>query len=174
MTTVVLGILLGVVGLAVVGVTVLLLAGPLQRPILAAIDRARLRRCVARQKRGDARLAADDVRGALREFTDAFCFIVPRGDARLLGDIGRLNTGLLSRFVTIGDDLPGDRVQLLALAKVERLLDQWTEAQRRAVRAPRNPADDVELRRRRRLAQEAIRELAGELMQRRRRQPLLH
>lgn len=173
MTTVILGILLGVVGLGVVAVTALLLVGPLRRPIVAAVDRARLRRCVARQKRGDAHLAADDVRSALREFTEAFCFIVPRADARLLGDIARLHTGLLSRFVTIGDDLPGDRVQLLALAKVERLLDQWTEAQRRAVRAPLNPTDGAELRRRRRLAQEAIRELASELMHRRR-QPLLH
>jgi hypothetical protein len=173
MTTIVLGILLGAAGLGVIGVTALLLVGPLRRPILAAVDRARLRRCVARQKRGDAHLAADDVNSALRQFAGAFCFIVPRADARLLGDIARLHTGLLSRFVTIGGDLPGDRVQLLALAKVERLLDQWSEAQRRAVRVPLNPTDGVELQRRRRLAQDAIQELAGELMHRRR-QPYLH
>lgn len=173
MTTILLGILLGAAGVTAVVGALLLLVGPLRRPIFAAIDRVQLRRCIARQQRGDARLAANDVSGALREFSAAFCFIVPRADARLLGDITRLHTGLLSRFVTIGDDLPGDRVQLLALAKVERLLDQWTEAQRRAVRASSGRGADAELRRRRRLVQDAVRELAGELMNRQR-EPLLH
>jgi len=173
MTTILLGILLGAAGVGVVAVAILLLVGPVRRPLFAAVDRAQLRRCLTRQRRGDARLAANDTAGALREFTAAFCFIVPRAGVQLIADITRLHTGLLSRFVTIGDDLPGNRVQLLALAKVERLLDQWTEAQRRAVRASGGASDGRDLRRLRRLAQEAIHELSADLMSRQR-APLLH
>ena len=173
MTTVILAILLGFAGLIMTLVTGLLLLGPLRRPLRAALERASLRRSVSRQERGDARLASEDIAGALREFGSAFCFIVPRADPRLLAGIARLHTGLLSRFVTIGDDLPGARVQLFALAKVERLLDQWMDTQRQVLRRSPAAEDVTELRRHRRLTEQAIRELVSELLDRRR-GPLVH
>ena len=173
MMTVVLGLLLGIAGSVVVAVTSLLMLGPLRRPLLAALERARVGRCVARRDRGDARLAAHDVEGAIREFAAAFCFIVPRADPRLLAEIARLHAGLLSRLVLIGDDFPGERVELLAMAKVERLLDQWVESQRRLVRGQTSSRDAAGLRHQRRATQHAIRELASELAGRRRR-PLVH
>jgi hypothetical protein len=170
MTTMLLGFVLGVLGLAVTAVALLLILGPLRRPLFASIERAKVRRCLARRGRGDARLAARDVDGALREFAGAFCFVVPRADPGLTTDIARLHTGLLSRFVSIGDDLPGERVQFLALAKVERLLEQWNDMQRRRARGAPQTA---ELERHRRLTQQAIRELVSELRARRQ-GPLLH
>jgi hypothetical protein len=173
MTTVILGVFLCVAALATIGVAGFLILGPVRRPLVAAVERARVRRCVARRGRGDALLAADDVRGALREFAAAFCFVVPRADTRLAVEIDRLHTGLLSRFISIGDDLPGDRVQLLALAKVERLLDQWAEIQRHVARRAPSATDAVAVRRQRQLIRDAIRELTHELLARRQR-PLLH
>ena len=173
MMTVVLGFMLGIAGLVTVTVASILILGPLRRPLFAAVERGRLRRCLSRRDHGDARLAANDLSGALREFSAAFCFVVPRGDPRLLAEIARLHAGLLSRLMSIADDLPGERVELLALAKAERLLDQWIDIQRRLATASPSGKDAAAVRRQRHITQRAIRDLVKELLARRR-HPLVH
>jgi len=108
----------------------------------------------------------------LRAFAASFCFLVPRADPPLAAEIIRLHTGLLGRLMSVGDDIPGERVGLLALAKLERLLDQWTELQRRALRGT-DSFDVSELQRHRQRTQHAVRELIGELLARQR-PTLLH
>ena len=171
--TVVLGLILGMAALVTVTVASILILGPLRRPLFAAVERAQLRRCLSRRDHGDARLAAHDLYGALREFSAAFCFVAPRGDPRLLAEIARLHAGLLSRLMSIGDDLPGERVELLALARAERLLDQWIDIQRRLAKASPSGRDAAAVRRQRHITQRAIRDLVKELLARRRR-PLVH
>lgn len=173
MTTVLLAILLGIAGLLTVVAASFLVLRPLLRPLGAAIERARLNRCLARRDRGDERLAANDVPAALRAFAGAFCFLIPRADPRLLGDIARLHTGLLSRFISIGDDLPGAHVQLFSLAKVERLLEQWLDTQRRVLRRTPTVRETLELQQQRRAAERAIGELVRDLLERHSR-PLTH
>jgi hypothetical protein len=173
MMTVVLAILLALAGVAVVLAAGALMIYPLRRPLRGAVERLWLRRCLGRRDRGDARLAVDDVAAALREFEAAFCFLTPRGAPDLLADITRLHTGLLGRFVAVGDDLPGAHVQLFTLAKVERLLDRWTASQRAFRRGRITAAERVELQRCRREAEHAIHELVTELIERRR-PPLSH
>ena len=172
MMTVVLGFILGIAGLVTVAVASILILGPLRRPLFAAVERARLRRCLSRRDHGDSRLAAHDLSGALREFAAAFCFVVPRGDPQLLAEIARLHAGLLSRLMSIGDDLPGERVELLALAKAERLLDQWIEIQRRLARASPSERNAAAVRRQRQITRRAIGNLVEELLARRRHPPL--
>lgn len=173
MITIILAVVLGLAGLTAVAVASLLILRPLWSPLGAAVERARLQRCVARRDRGDGRLAADDVPGALREFGGAFCFLVPRAEPGLIVEIARLHTGLLSRFISIGDNLPGAHVQLFSLAKVERLLEQWMETQRRALRRTPTARDMSELQQHRRAAEQAIRELVGDLLERQGR-PVTH
>jgi hypothetical protein len=147
-----------------------LLARPLLAPALAAIERARFQRCLARAARGDAHLQERQIEAALREFEAAFCLMIVRGDARLAEQIVRHHTGLLSRLLSVADDLPHQRVRLLALAKVDRLLDRRTEMQRAYLQLRSRPLRDGrrlqlerELRRNTREARAAVRELIADL-----------
>src|SRR5258705_5437741 len=83
-----------------------LLAGPLAMPALAAMERARFQRCLARAARGDAHLQERQIEPALRELEAAFCLMIVRADARLADQIQRHHTGLLSRLLSVADDLP--------------------------------------------------------------------
>ena len=80
--------------------------------------------------RGDARLRERQIEPALREMEQAFCLLIVRADPRLPDQIGRHHAGLLARLLTVADDLPQGRVRLLALAKVDRLLDRRADMQR--------------------------------------------
>jgi hypothetical protein len=158
------------IALALVAGLVLLLARPLVIPALAALERARFERCLARSARGDALLQARQVDAALRELEGAFCVMIVRADPRLAERISRHHTGLLSRLLSIADDLPHGRVRLLALAKVDRLLDRRAEMQRaylqlrtRPVRDGRRLQLERELRRNARDTRAAVRELIADL-----------
>jgi hypothetical protein len=147
-----------------------LLARPLVAPVMAAAERARFQRCLARSARGDAHLQERQVEPALREFEAAFCLLIVRADARLADQIVRHHTGLLSRLLSVADDLPQQRVRLLALAKVDRLLDRRTEMQRAYLQLRSRPLRDTrrlqlerELRRNARDARGAVRELIADL-----------
>ena len=162
-------VLLPIAVLLVAGI-VSLLARPLITPALAALERARFQRCLARAARGDAHLQQRQVEPALRELEAAFCLIVVRADVRLAEQIPRHHTGLLSRLLSVADDLPTHRVRLLALAKVDRLLDRRHEMQRaylqlrtRPLRDTRRRQLDRELRRNGRDTRAAVRELVADL-----------
>jgi hypothetical protein len=170
MSTVIVALVLLPVALALVGALLLLLARPLLLPLLAALERARFQRCVARAARGDAHLQARQVEAALRELEAAFCLMTVRADLRLAEQLARHHVGLLSRLLAVVDDLPRHRVRLLALAKVERLLNRRAEMQRAYLQLASRPRRDA---RRRQLGQElarnagetrsAVRELIGDL-----------
>jgi hypothetical protein len=147
-----------------------LLARPLITPAVAALERARFRRCLARAARGDAHLQEHQTEAALREFEAAFCLMIVRADARLAEQIPRHHTGVLSRLLSLTDDLPHQRVRLLALAKVDRLLDRRMEMQRAYLQLRNRPLRDArrlqlerELRRNARDTRSAVRELVADL-----------
>jgi hypothetical protein len=147
-----------------------LLARPLVVPAIAALERARFQRCLARAARGDAHLQHGDTDAALRELEAGFCLMIVRADARLAEQIPRHHTGLLSRLLSVADDLPPQRVRLLALAKVDRLLDRRAEMQRASLGLRSRPFRDArrlqierELRRNARDVRAAVRELIADL-----------
>ncbi len=153
----------------VVGLS-LLIAQPLLRPILSTVERMRLRRAIGRVTRGDAALRARQVEAALREYEASFCLIIVRADAKLADDVNRHHVGLLSRLLAVADGSPQPRVRLLALAKVDRLLDRRAEMQRahlqlrnRSLRDGRRIQLERELRRNARQTRSAVRELIADI-----------
>jgi len=170
MSTAIVALVLLPLALALVVGLVLLLAGPLLSPLFAAAERARVRRCRVRAARADTALKGGDTESALREIEGAFCLIVVRADPRLVEEIGRHHTGLLSRLLAIADGSPQPRVRLLALAKVDRLLDRRAEMQRahlnlrnRSLRDGRRIQLERELRRNARDTRAAVRELIADI-----------
>ena len=170
MSTLLVALVLLPLALALVAGLIALLARPLIAPAMGAVERARFARCVARVARGDAHLQDRQVPAALREFESAFCLLIVRADGRVAEQIGRHHTGLLSRLLSVADDLPAQRVRLLALAKVDRLLDRRTEMQRAYLQLRNRPLRDGrrlqlerELRRNTRSLRAAVRELIADL-----------
>ena len=158
------------VALALGAGLVVLLARPLVAPIIAAVERWRFHRCVTHALRGDARLRERQVEPALREMEQAFCLLIVRADPRLPEQIGRHHAGLLARLLTVADDLPQGRVRLLALAKVDRLLDRRADMQRAYTQLRTRPFRDArrlqlerELRQNARDTRAAVRELLADL-----------
>ena len=94
-------------------------------------ERWRINRCVARARRGDALRERGDLNGALREFQAAF-FLRPLRNRSLGSLVVNHHAGLLSRLIAITEDLQGGTVRLLSLAKVDRLLNERSELQRRS------------------------------------------
>ena len=181
MSTVVVGLVLLLCGLAVVGALLMLLTRPLVAPALGAIERARLAQRLARAARADAHLRAGDVRPALRELEQAFCLFTVRVDAGVADQITAHHTGLLSRCLSVADALPSERVRLLALAKVDRLLDRRREMQRallqlrgRSTRDGRRLQLERELGRNAGAVRVAVRELLADLELHRTRRASLH
>jgi len=168
-TVLVTAVLLPLALALVVGI-LMLLARPLAGPAFVAWERARFRRCLARAARGEAFLQVRNVEAGLRELESAFCLMIVRADPRLADQIARHHTGLLSCLLTVADDLPSQRVRLLALAKVDRLLDRRGEMQRAYLQLRSRPLRDGrrlqlerELRRNARDTRAAIRELIADL-----------
>ena len=170
MSTLVVALVLLPVALALGVGLVVLLARPLVSPLIAAVERWRFRRCVTHGLRGDTRLREHQLEAALRELEQAFCLLIVRADARLPDQIGRHHAGLLARLLTVADDLPHGRVRLLALAKVDRLLDRRGDMQRAYTQLRTRPFRDArrlqlerELRRNARDTRAAVRELVADL-----------
>lgn len=170
MSTAIVALVLLPLALALVVGLVLLLAGPLLAPALGGLERSRVRRARQRAARADACLERRDTEGALRELEHAFCLVIVRADPRLVDEIGRLHTGALSRLLAIADGSPQPRVRLLALAKVDRLLDRRAEMQRahlqlrnRSLRDGRRIQLERELRRNAREVRQAVRELIADI-----------
>ena len=170
MSTALLGVVVLLGGLAVSAVLLTLLTRPLIAPVFGVVERGRLAQRLARAARADAYLRSGDVRAALREIEQAFCLFTVRIDASVAEQIGAHHTGLLSRCLTVADAVPSERVRLLALAKVDRLLDRRREMQRallqlrgRSARDTRRLQLERELRRNAAAVQQAVRELLADL-----------
>ena len=157
-------------GLALVVVILGLLLHPLAIPALRALERARFGRRLTRAARADSLLKARRLDAALRELELSFCLFTVRADPRLLEQIGAHHTGLLSRFLTLIEDLPQGRVRLLSLAKVDRILDRrgdlegaLLQLRNRSWRDGRRIQLERELRRNAQDLRGAVRELVADV-----------
>ena len=181
MTTLVVGGAFVMVGLALVGVLAMLLTRPLLPPLVGAWERGRLTQHLTRAAHADAHLRAGAIRAALREIENAFCLFTVRVDAGVAEQIAAHHTGLLARCLAVADAVPAERVRLLALAKVDRLLDRRREMQRallqlrgRGLRDTRRRQLERELRHNATVLRQAIRELLADVDLHRQRQATHH
>ncbi|GIW42323.1 MAG: hypothetical protein KatS3mg076_2900 [Candidatus Binatia bacterium] len=126
-----LSLLLALAALALLGVVLALLVAPLRAPLRRAWERRRLGSAFRRLERGDAYLRRGELERALREFSSAFFLGVVRSDRRTLADVGRLHGALLGRLAAIADRAQAGPVRSLGLAKIERLLAEREQLQRR-------------------------------------------
>ena len=74
-------------------------------------------------------LEKGDFSGAMRIFSESFFLKPIRRDSALLSDIANYHTGLLSRLLTIADELGKGSARLLSLADADRLLAARLEIQ---------------------------------------------
>lgn len=162
-------VLLPLGALMVLGMLGLLL-NPLALPALRALERARFARRLARTARADSLLKTRRLDGALRELDQCFCLFTVRADSRLIDQIAAHHTGLLSRFLTLIEDLPQGRVRLLSLAKVDRLVERRADLEEallqlrnRSWRDGRRIQLERELRRNAHDLRAAVRELVADV-----------
>jgi hypothetical protein len=168
--TIIAALILLPLGLGLVLAVLILLLHPLALPALTALERARFARRLARAARADSLLRARRLEAALRDLEQAFCLFTVRADARLVEQIAAHHTGLLSRFLTVVEDLPQGRVRLLSLAKVDRLLERRADLEHallqlrnRSWRDGRRIQLERELRRSARDLRVALRELVADV-----------
>ena len=115
------------VGLA--GYLCTLLLSALSSSFGGVFEQSAFRRYTTRCKRGDALLEKGDFSGAMRIFSESFFLKPIRRDSSLLSDIANYHTGLLSRLLTIADELGKGSARLLSLADADRLLAARLEIQ---------------------------------------------
>jgi hypothetical protein len=125
----VLSALLLAAGVGVAAYVVFLVLSALSSSFGGLLEQAMFRRCSARCSRGDALLEKGNLAGAVRVFGDAFFLKPVRHDSSLLSDIANYHTGLLSRLLTVADELGKGRARLPSLADVDRLLTVRLEIQ---------------------------------------------
>jgi hypothetical protein len=116
-------------GIGLVVTILVLLLRPVAAPAMAAVERRRFVRLLARTARIDEHLRAGRRHAALREIPHAFATFTIRADTRLAAAVATHHTGLLSRILTLTEALPQSRVRLLSLAKVDRLITRRTDLQ---------------------------------------------
>jgi hypothetical protein len=122
--TMVLGTVFCVAAVAVGVYIVRLLAAAFAQSFGDVFERAAFQRCRTRCARGDELLEKGDHAGAMQTFADAFFLRPVRRDPDLLSEVANYNTGLLSRLLTIADELGKGRARLLSLARTDRLLSE--------------------------------------------------
>ena len=127
LTTLILGLLLLVAGLGVIIYLVFLVLSALPLSFGGAFEQAMFRRYRLRCEQGDELLEKGDLAGAIRIFADAFFLKPVRRDSSLLSDIANYHTGLLSRLLTIADEMGKGRARLPSLADTDRLLAERLE-----------------------------------------------
>jgi hypothetical protein len=124
-TTLLLFVVSALLCVAAVGATVYLLTllfSAFMSTFGGVFERALFRRHTRRCAQGDALLGKGDLVGAMQIFARAFFLNPVRRNLELLSDIANYHTGLLSRLLTIADDLGNGRARLPALAMTDRLL----------------------------------------------------
>jgi len=104
-------------------------------PLGRVLERRRFTLSQERGKRGDRLLRDGDVDRALEEFRKAFYLDSIVSDRTLLSPVHNHHTGLLSRLIAVTEEVQGGTVRLMSLAKVDRLLNERTDLQRRYFRA---------------------------------------
>ena len=146
----VLGVIFCVAAAGVVAYIGRLLISAFSQSFGGVFERAAFQRCSARCARGDELFEKGDYAGAMQAFAEAFFLRPVRREADLLSDIANYHTGLLSRLLTIADELGKGRVRLLSLARTDRLLAERLEIQldyfRATKRGDRERLRDIERR----------------------------
>ena len=133
--TMTLSVTLLMIGVGVVGYLCFLLISALSSSFGGFFEQTLFRRYRIRCERGDALLEKGDLTGAIHLFADAFFLRLIRRDSTLLSDIANYHTGLLSRLLTIADELGKGRARLLSLADTDHLLAERLEMQLEYFRA---------------------------------------
>ncbi len=127
LTALVMGLLLLVVAVGVVTYLVSLVLSALMHSFGGVFERAMFRRYCMRCEQGDELLEKGDLAAAVRVFADAFFLRPVRRDSSLLSDIANYHTGLLSRLLTVADEMGKGRARLPSLADTDRLLAERLE-----------------------------------------------
>ena len=127
--TIVVSIILFAVGIGLLGYLCSLLFSAVSSSFGGVFEQSALRRYTARCRQGDALLEKGDLAGAMRIFADSFFLKPIRRDSSLLSDIANYHTGLLSRLLTVADELGKGSARLLSLADTDRLLAERLEIQ---------------------------------------------
>lgn len=127
--TLLFSVLLLVVGIGLVGYLFSLLFSAISSSFGGAFEQSALRRSSDRCKRGDLLLEKGDLPAAIGIFADSFFLKPIRRDSALLSDVANYHTGLLSRLLTIADELGKGSARLLSLVETDRLLAERLEIQ---------------------------------------------
>jgi hypothetical protein len=121
--------LLLTVGISVAGYLCFLLFFALSTSFGGLFEQSRFRRHSVRCQRGDELLEQGDLTNAAQAFVDAFFLKPIRHESSLLSTIANYHTGLLSRLLTVADELGKGRARLTSLADADRLLAERLEIQ---------------------------------------------
>ncbi len=127
--TLLLSLLVLLLSLGVLVPLVVVLLAAFQAVFGGFFERAAFRRSGVRCGQGDALIEQGDFAAAVRLFGEAFFLRPVRRDPELLSDIANYHTGLLSRLLTIADEMGKGVTHLPSLAVVDRLLDERLEMQ---------------------------------------------
>jgi hypothetical protein len=123
------GILFSIAGVGVLVYLLRILTAAFSQSFGGVFEKAAFHHCSTRCARGDELFEKGDHVGAMQAFSEAFFLRPIRQDADLLSEIANYHTGLLSRLLTIADELGKGRVRLLSLARTDRLLAERLEIQ---------------------------------------------
>ena len=124
---VLLGVFLLVVALGVVIYLVSLVFSASMRSFGGVFEQAMFHRYSLRCGHGDELLEKGDLAGAVRVFAEAFFLKPVRHESSLLSEIANYHTGLLSRLLTVADEMGKGRARLPSLANTDRLLAERLE-----------------------------------------------
>jgi hypothetical protein len=131
--------LFALIGLAVVAVSIGVLVylgsmvwGAARGPVGAFMERQQFERHVAHAQRGDRFLRDGATAQALNEF-EAALYPHPPQSAAMAKAIANHHTALLSRLIAAADQVQGQRVRLISLAKADRLFHERAALQHRYV-----------------------------------------
>ena len=131
--------LFALIGLAVVAVSIGVLVylggmlwGAARGPVGAFVERQQFERHVAHAQRGDRLLREGAIDQALSEF-EAALYPHPPQSAAMAKAIANHHTALLSRLIAAADQVQGQRVRLISLAKADRLFHERAALQHRYV-----------------------------------------
>jgi len=127
--SVVFSVVLLIAGVGLLGYLCTLLVSAFSSAFGGVFEQSALRRYIARCRQGDALLEQGDLAGAIKVFSESFFLKPIRRDFSLLSDIANYHTGLLSRLLTVADELGKGSARLLSLAETDRLLAERLEIQ---------------------------------------------
>ncbi len=127
--TLLLGFLLLLVGIGVLALLGLVLFSACRSTFGGFFERTAFRKSSLRCYEGDNLIEQGDFAGAVQLFGDAFFLEPIRRESELLSDIANYHAGLLSRLLTIADEMGKGRARLPSLADTDRLLADRLEIQ---------------------------------------------